>query len=240
MSIVCWSCSTLRLHETELMSTIAEVAVERLDELQPFELSNMIWAYSKLSAGTPALFKAVSWRMFRRKEGEFGMQCLSMIAWSFATAMQKDSALFFDIAREITAHASLTKPQEIANTLWAYAKNRCADAALFNALADTAVENNMLWTFKPQELSNTLWACATIGHSHPRLFKSAVAVAISKRYQMSPQNIANILWAYAKLQACPRSSLFPALLGVAVGIMPKHKPQEISAIVWAAAKENRP
>jgi hypothetical protein len=240
MSIVCWACATLRLHEDDLMVTIGEVVLERLDELKPFELSNMVWAYAKLSLGTTPMFSAVSDRVLRRRDGEFGMQCLSMIAWSFATAARKDIAVFSDIAREIVLITRPSKPQEIANTLWAYAKTRCAEPALFDFLADASIENGMLWTFKPQELSNTLWACATVGHRHTRLFRDGVAVAINKRFQLSPQNIANILWAYAKLQACPRSGLFPALLGVSVGMMPRHKPHEISAIVWAAAKDNHP
>jgi hypothetical protein len=240
MSIVCWSCATLRLREDALMATIGSVVLERLDELKPFELSNMVWAYAKLSTGSPAFYQAVSDRMFWRKPGAFGLQCLSMIAWSFATAKQKDTSLFLGIAWEISLSATLTKPQEVANTTWAYAKNRCLDTKMFNVLADTMLDNNLLWSFKAQELSNTLWAFATISLHHDRLFDAAVPIAISKRFTLSPQNIANILWAYAKLQTRQRAVLFQALLGVSVGMMPRHKPKEISAIAWAAAKENSP
>jgi len=100
------------------------------------------------------------------------------------------------------------------------------------------MQGKLLWTFKPQELSNTVWAFATIGLQHEPLFRQVVAVAISKRQELSPQNSANILWAYAKLQVCRRSGLFPALLSASLGNMPQHKPQEISAIVWAAARED--
>ena len=65
-----------------------------------------------------------------------------------------DLGRFFD---EVDA----TKPQEIANTLWAYAKIRCATPILFDTLASRAVNDNMLWIFKPQELSNSSWAFAT-------------------------------------------------------------------------------
>eukprot|EP00928_Gymnodinium_smaydae_P006196 TRINITY_DN12164_c0_g1_i2.p2 TRINITY_DN12164_c0_g1~~TRINITY_DN12164_c0_g1_i2.p2 ORF type:complete len:490 (-),score=130.11 TRINITY_DN12164_c0_g1_i2:90-1559(-) len=240
LSIVCWSCATLRYRESGLMPCIADVVLPQLDELKPYELSNMIWAYAKLSMGRSSLFEAVSSRMARRTRGSFGLQCLSMIVWSFATAKYRDPVLFTDIASEITATASLTKPQEVANTVWAYAKTRCPDVALFGSLADTVIKDEMLWHFKPQELANTLWAFATIGYHHSGLFSKAAVVTMKARYQLSPQNIANILWAYAKLEAEQRSVLFPALLGVSVGMMPKHKPKEISAIAWAAAKENYP
>merc|ERR1719174_310666 len=240
MSIVCWSCATLRFREEKLMEKISEIVLPCLNELKPFELSNMLWAYAKLSMGNPPLLAAVSERMLSRQQGEFSMQCLSMIAWSFATEKQRDASVFYSIANEIVNHACAKKPQEIANTLWAYAKNRCTEVRLFEELASAAISSGMLWSFKPQELSNTVWAFATVSLQHPALFKQVVAVAISKRRELSPQNIANILWAYAKLQVWSHSGLFPALLSVSVKMMPQHKPHEISAIVWAAAKENYP
>lgn len=240
MSMVCWSCATLRLSEEHLMNTIADVAGARLWELKPFELSNMVWAYAKLSMGMPQLFAAVCKRMLDRQQGEFSLQCLSMIAWSFATAKQKNSNLFSSLAQEIHRNAVNAKPQEVANTLWAYAKNRCAEIPLFNALAATACSNDLLWTFKPQELSNTVWAFATIGLQNVELFRAMVPVAISKRTELSPQNSANILWAFSKLQVCRQSGLVPALLSSSIGTLMQHKPQEISAIVWAAAREGYP
>merc|ERR1719174_223277 len=165
MSIVCWSCATLRFREEKLMEKISEIVLPCLNELKPFELSNMLWAYAKLSMGNPPLLAAVSERMLSRQQGEFSMQCLSMIAWSFATEKQRDASVFYSIANEIVNHACAKKPQEIANTLWAYAKNRCTEVRLFEALA-------------------------TVSLQHPALFKQVVAVAISKRREMSPQNIA--------------------------------------------------
>jgi len=240
MSIVCWSCATLRLRENQLLGTIADIVMPHLGEMKPFELSNMLWAFAKLNRGPPSLYNAIADRVLRRRYGEFSMQCLSMITWSFATERQKHSTVFSSISREIVGYAAANKPQEIANTLWAYAKNRCGEVCLFNALGDTAIRDSMIWSFKPQELSNTVWAFATISLQHLPLFKGVVNVAITKRHELSPQNIANILWAYAKLGACRGSGLFPALLSVSLGMMEQHKPQEISAIVWAAAKENYP
>merc|ERR1719171_2990207 len=87
-SIVCWSYATLRLCDTELLGTIAEITVPRLSDLKPFELSNMIWAYAKLSLDvvhTSGLLDAVVQAVLKRQKGEFSMQSLSTIAWAFAT-----------------------------------------------------------------------------------------------------------------------------------------------------------
>ena len=51
------------------------------------------------------------------------------------------------------------KPQELANTAWAFATLRHADAWLFAAFAKEA-ERRMSNT-KPQELANTAWAFVT-------------------------------------------------------------------------------
>ncbi|CAK0852104.1 unnamed protein product [Prorocentrum cordatum] len=237
MSMVCWSCATLRLPEEQLLSLISGIAAPRLSQLKPFELSNMVWAYAKLHMEVPQLFVHVAKRMIERAPGEFSLQCLSIIAWSFATAKQKHGAMFGNLAVEIFSKAAEAKPQEIANTLWAYAKNRSMEVPLFTELGNMAICDELLWAFKPQELSNTAWAFATVGLPHEPLFRAMVPVAIEKRREMSPQNTANILWAYSKLRACRQSGLVPALLGASLGKLSEHKPQEISAIVWAASHE---
>lgn len=239
MSMVCWSCATLRLAEERLFCIIAGIAGPRLSELKPFELSNLCWAYAKLSFGLPQLFAAIAKRMMDRKINEFSLQGLSMVVWSFATAKQKHATLFRNLAVEIHTKAADAKPQEIANTLWAYAKNRSVEAPLFNGLVDVALSKNLLWTFKPQELSNTVWSFATIALHHVPLCASMVEVVISKRWELSPQNAANILWAYSKLEVGELSGrLMPELLNVSIRRLPQHKPQEISAIVWAASRDS--
>ncbi|CAK0789880.1 unnamed protein product, partial [Prorocentrum cordatum] len=140
---------------------------------------------------------------------------------------------------EIHSKAADAKPQEIANTLWAYAKNRSVEAPLFHGLADVALGQDLLWTFKPQELSNTVWSFATVGLHHVPLCTAMVDVVISKRWELSPQNAANILWAYSKLQVGEQSGrLVEELLGVSIWRLPQHKPQEISAIVWAGSRDS--
>jgi len=239
MSLVCWSCATLRLYASDILNTISEIASPRLHEMKPFELSNMVWAYAKLQLGQPKFYEAVSDRVLQRQAGEFSLQCISMIAWSFASVKNRDLPLFASLSKEMTDSLLDIKPQEISNSLWAYAKISCPYHALFMALADVACEKDF-WQFKPQELSNTVWAFATSLIRHNLLFEKVAKVAIAKRSELLPQNCANILWAYAKLQVGGRDALFRALLEQTIMQLPRHNPQEMSAIVWAAVREADP
>jgi len=131
------------------------------------------------------------------------------------------------------------QPQEISNSLWAYAKISCPDHGLFMALADAACAPN-IEEFKPQELSNTAWAFATVLLRHNVLFEKLAAAAIRKRKELRPQNCANLLWAYTKLQAGKYSGICRVLLEETLRQLPDYHPQEISSIIWAAVREEDP
>lgn len=237
LSIICWSCATLRLREEKMFGAVARVSQNRFGELKPFELSNMLWAYAKLNCCSDALIEGVAPHLLNRREGHFGSQCLSTIIWSLGTMKANLPVVFNSFSEEITATAGAISPQGIANTAWAFARVRRQDASLFKALAGAACRDNVIWAFKPQELSNMTWAFATVGLPHTRLFDRVADVAISRRADLPPQNVANIIWAYAKLLMNARKRLFPMLLEVAATMLVKYKPQEVSAVLWAAARE---
>lgn len=236
LSIVAWSCAMLQIRHRLLFSAIAEIAGPRLQELKPYELSNMLWAFAKLSLNHNDLFRSVAARLASRAEGDFKVQCLSTMAWAFATVKRRNLAVFNSLAEELVKNAHEMKPQEISNTLWAFAKTSCAHAALFEALGDVAASTCDAGLFKPQEISNTAWAFATAGIHHPGVFCRLEAASVRLRWTMMPQNVANILWAFAKLRVPTSAELLPALLEVSASKMPQHKPQELSAIVWASSQ----
>lgn len=237
LSIICWSCATLRIREESLFNRVSQVSSARFAELKPFELSNMLWAFAKLSLGQSAFFDGIAPCLMARRPGQFSPQCLSTIVWAFGTAKVHHAAIFTSFASEIAAKAPTMTPQGIANTAWAFARVRRQEAPLFRELAEAAIRDSLIWTFKAQELSNTVWAFATVGLPHPQLFSCIAEVTESRRFELPPQNVANMLWAYAKLMAAARRHLFQALLGVAICRLEQYKPQEVSAMLWAAAKE---
>ena len=60
------------------------------------------------------------------------------------------------------------KPQELSNTVWAYATAGVAADALYAAGAEAAVRGGLAG-FTPQNLANTVWAYATADHYHQAL-----------------------------------------------------------------------
>jgi hypothetical protein len=238
VSVVAWSCATMQIHSSQLFAAICEIASPRLHTFQSFELSNLLWAFAKLAMPAIEVFRSAARCILQRKRNEFKVHCLTMIAWSFATARRRHPKVFSSLGEDITLHAGQLKPQEISNTLWAFAKCRFADQRLFAALGQVAIAHAKAGSFKPQELSNTVWAFATAGVLNPLLFAVVEAEAVRQRHNLTPQNIANILWAYAKLEVHDCVRLFPALLDVAVGKLERFKPQELSAMLWSAARMN--
>jgi len=237
LSIICWSCATMRIREASFFQHVASISGGRLSEMKPFELSNMLWAFAKLSYGHSRIFEGLAPYLLRRRPGEISPQLLSTIVWAFGTAKVHHAAVFSSVAQELSKHAWAMSPQGIANTAWAFARVRHQEPRLFRLLAEATAQESVLWSFKPQELSNIVWAFATVGLTHPPLFESIMEVAVRRRTELPPQNIANMLWAYAKLEVPCRWHLFPALLEITEGHLGAYKPQEVSAILWAVARE---
>mmetsp|Transcript_73438 Transcript_73438/g.212702 ORF Transcript_73438/g.212702 Transcript_73438/m.212702 type:complete len:744 (-) Transcript_73438:87-2318(-) len=237
LSIICWSCATIRFREESFFKRVAVGSRGRLQEMKPFELSNLLWSFAKLSIGGEDFFGAVAPHLLKRPHGSFSPQCLATIAWAFGTAKVHNHALFSSFARELASAAPMMATQGIANTAWAFARVRRQEASLFRALAEAACREHILVAFKPQELSNVVWAFATVGLPSRPLFSHLADILVSRCWELPPQNVANMLWAYAKLSAPCRERVFPPLLQVTMSRLDQYKPQEISAILWAAARE---
>jgi len=158
------------------------------------------------------------------------------VAWSFATLKRRNLALFGSLARELCKNVHLMKPQELSNTLWAFAKCNYAHAELFQVLGSTIREALRTTDFKPQEISNTAWAFATVGVAHPELFRCIEEVSLRQQANMAPQNVANLLWAFAKLKVNPSDRFVNTLLDAMLKRLPQYKTAELSAACWAMSE----
>ena len=67
------------------------------------------------------------------------------------------------------------KPQELANTTWAFATVRQVDEPLFAALARAS--EGRVCNFKPQNLANRAWAFATVGQVDETLFAALASAS---------------------------------------------------------------
>eukprot|EP00578_Thalassiosira_sp_NH16_P000781 CAMPEP_0181141396 /NCGR_PEP_ID=MMETSP1071-20121207/35800_1 /TAXON_ID=35127 /ORGANISM="Thalassiosira sp., Strain NH16" /LENGTH=1329 /DNA_ID=CAMNT_0023228381 /DNA_START=239 /DNA_END=4228 /DNA_ORIENTATION=- len=106
-------------------------------------------------------------------------------------------------------------PQEMASVLWAFAKAKRGDGALFDAVAEELMRQTEFELGrggqgpKPQELSNTIWAFATAGirgDTQVELVKFMADALDEGRgqffgFQFKPQELSNTAWALATLHS---------------------------------------
>ena len=129
------------------------------------------------------------------------------------------------------------KPQELANTAWAFATVGHSEPSLFDELAGVA--GAQLDDFNSQALANTAWAYATAGHASRELFDAIALESASRLDEFNSQEIANLAWAYATAgHASP--ALFDALAAEAVLQLESFRAQELTNLVWAFASLGHP
>ena len=123
------------------------------------------------------------------------------------------------------------KPQDLANTAWAFATTGIAATVLFHAIAVEAAQR--VGEFNPQDLANTAWAFATTGIAAPALF-DAIAAAARRVRDFNPQGLANTAWAFATAGvAAP--ALFDAIAAEAARRVGEFNPQDLANTAWAFA-----
>ncbi|KAJ1628382.1 hypothetical protein T492DRAFT_156827 [Pavlovales sp. CCMP2436] len=87
------------------------------------------------------------------------------------------------------------KPQELANTAWAFATLGTPAPQLFDAIACKSEQR--IGEFEPQGLANTAWAFATLGMPAPELFEAIARESEQRIGSFNPQDLANTAWAFA-------------------------------------------
>jgi hypothetical protein len=70
----------------------------------------------------------------------------------------------------------------------------------------------------------------------PQFLESLAEEAISKRKGFNPQNVANMLWAFAKLEYQPRCALVATLAEEALDKLDEFVSQNVSNMLWSFAK----
>ena len=84
-----------------------------------------------------------------------------MTVWALAKLGVSDKLVFAAlVAQGMRKDLTDFNPQDVANTVWAFATANMADAGLFARLASEITRRRSLDDFTPQELANTVWAFA--------------------------------------------------------------------------------
>ena len=129
------------------------------------------------------------------------------------------------------------EPQHVSNGLWGWSKMGLPLGGQLATAAEAAILR-LAAHMKSQEVSNTLAAHANAGW---QLDSTAAAAALLQRVeqvlpQANAQDVANSLWAIAKLGLHLSGSLKAALLQRLEQVLPHAVPQAVANSLWAAAK----
>jgi hypothetical protein len=110
-----------------------------------------------------------------------------------------DPLLLDALERQAEAVAGTFNAQQVANTLWAYAKlGRAPGAGVMRGLEGRA--EAVAGTFKAQEVANTLWAYATLGRAPGAGLRRKVEERILQLVEdFTSQDLADTQWAYGQL-----------------------------------------
>jgi hypothetical protein len=126
-------------------------------------------------------------------------------------------------------------PQELANSLWAFATLSIEPPPQFlNAWVQKATKD--IEKFNSQDLANSLWAFATLGIKPPPQFLNAwVQKATKDIEKFKPQELANSLWAFASLGIKPPPQFLNAWVQKATKDIEKFHSQDLANSLWALA-----
>ena len=121
----------------------------------------------------------------------------------------------------------------------AYAAGKESYPKLFQKIAHHIMALDNLGVFIPQALSNLVlvWAYATAKEPYPLLFQKVADAAINKQHELNPQNIANLLLAYAANGHIDQH-IFSSFAPSAKALLEKCNSQDLANIGWVYAVAN--
>ena len=185
-----------------LWKALEDKARRRLDECNPHEITNLMWAFAKAGAAAPQLHAAVADKLEGEGLAGFNPKALSNLAWACAKSVPPEPRLLGVIAAEVQRTGlSEFAPQGLSNLAWAAVTARVADRALLRGLLLAIAKETRtrgVESFKPQELSMLAWACAKHDDAAPPpwLFEIVAAGAVrAGTAAFTPQGLTNLVWA---------------------------------------------
>ena len=122
--------------------------------------------------------------------------------------------------------------QNLANTVWAFAKAGVAAETLFETIAAAALRQ--IRDFNSQGMANTVWAFATAGVAAEILFEAIGAAALRRIGEFNSQNLANFVWAFATTGFAAQE-LFETIAVEALRRIAEFNAQNMANTLWAFA-----
>ena len=187
------------------------------------------------------------------------------LAVTFAEEEEAVLRILRIVAAALEKRVEEFKPQEIANSLWAFATvgfgsvdtqshpsngyiflksdrhedDKAQVAHILNIVSKSATQR--FNRFRPQELNNLAWAYARLGHrgeSSDEVFRSIGNEVLRRSHQFDSQDIGTCLWAMANMEFFDDNVYMAAASRLNRRRASYFKPQEMSNICWALATAN--
>jgi len=200
--------------DTQLLQVVPHVLMAQLDKASPSDIHTLMWGFARLAPGQSAaaggalraLVRActeqAAWNADAYTPGQ-----LAGVLWAAAKLRHAPCVELLRIAeaRMMKAAAGRTTlgTQDIANTLWAFARFGYHSPELLRALEPRL--SRSLGSFRPCELSCVLYA-----YGHARVFSrvlldAAAPVLLLRSSRLSHQDLVVALWAYGVFGYAPSS-----------------------------------
>ena len=197
--------------------------------LKPQEAANMIWAAGKLNMQLDSAEEHLLVQQLQKHSSRFNAQDASN-AWVGLAhlGLQPGTQLAAELQKAAAHRAFAMKGQEVANTLWSFAKLKVDTTEhVIGALLRRCCI--VCSSMTAQGVSNTLYAIAKMQLD----VGSELHVALLPRAEqlvpeMSPQDVANSLWALAEADITPSHEFSAALLAQAERI----SQSALSLLTW--------
>eukprot|EP00198_Chlamydomonas_reinhardtii_P009467 XP_001698804.1 predicted protein of CLR family [Chlamydomonas reinhardtii] len=241
-----WAMASLGYYQPPFLAALVNECLARgLDRLSPQNLSNILWGCATLGHRDPRMLSAWAAQTLE-KLPSFEPQGLSNTAWAFARLGFHSPQLFQALAAAALHKIDGFTAQGLSNLAWAMATAGHAQPRLFEALARQAAALAPTGAFNAQNCSVTLWAAASLRHYDQALFDAMLRRLVAALEEggaeadgCEPQNVANALWAVARMgHSLPAEAAAPLLRHV-VALMPRMSQQELCNSMWAVAVMDR-
>lgn len=136
--------------------------------------------------------------------------------------------------------ASDFKAQELANTVWAFAKLQYRDDPLMARISEEAVSRlsdpGRAEEFDSMCIASITWAFATLGCWNEQLLGAVATAACDRIGKCKTQELSNLVWAFATLVVRHHTPLLDLIAGAAVGRISEFELQHLTNTAWAFAR----
>ncbi|KAL7446801.1 hypothetical protein ACHAXM_011261 [Skeletonema potamos] len=187
-------------------------------------------------------------RAFQSNTDEFSTKHMVNLAWSCMTCRHSMPELFDELADEFISRRLDDETSDNEESLDAvtlcqlassFAKARHNDARLFEAIARAVLSK--LTDFDGRQLANLIQPFAfakivpVLADDGRTLFDEVAKVAILQIKSLAPQNMANIVWAYATTEQS-NPALFNAIAQEATPRLKEFSSKQLANLAWALSK----